>query len=236
MSSSPRARLLLISLVAAATLLVSCRGAAASPPPPPVYDTDDHELRADTSYHVLPLIRRGGPYGARRGGLTLAPLHGGQRCPLFVAQDASWEHLGLPVRFAPHGKASASADPTTVVRVSTDVRVSFRAYTTCVQSTEWHVESGKNILGARRHVVTGPVVGGPSPISGRENAFRVERVERYGGVATDDEAREYKLMWCGDEAACQALGVFRDGEGGAWFLGAAAEQVHVVVFQKAPSV
>jgi hypothetical protein len=79
----------------------------------------------------------------------------------------------------------------------------------------------------RRHVITGPVTE-PSP-TGRENAFRIKK---YIGSS---EAREYKLMSCGgDGNSCQDLGVFRDGKGGAWFLGA-TEPYHVVVFKKAPS-
>ncbi|KAM0860905.1 hypothetical protein ACQ4PT_046241 [Festuca glaucescens] len=200
--------LLLLSILAIATL--SCSSADS----PPVYDTDGHELRADANYYVLPANR------AHGGGLTMAPGHG-RRCPLFVAQEPSGHGDGFPVRITPHGGAPSDQ----IIRLSTDVRIHFRAYTTCVQSTEWHIDS--ELLFGRRHVITGPVRE-PSP-SGRENAFRIKK---YIGSA---EAREYKLMSCGgDGNSCQDLGVFRDGKGGAWFLGA-TEPYHVVVFKKAPS-
>ncbi|XBI57226.1 endogenous alpha-amylase/subtilisin inhibitor [Aegilops tauschii subsp. strangulata] len=200
--SSRRVGLLFISLLAIA---LSC-----SADPPPVHDTDGNELRADANYYVLPANR------AHGGGLTMAPGHG-RRCPLFVSQEADGQRDGLPVRIAPHGGGAPSDK---IIRLSTDVRISFRAYTTCVQSTEWHIDS--ELVSGRRHVITGPVRD-PSP-SGRENAFRIEK---YSGA----EVHEYKLMACGD--SCQDLGVFRDLKGGAWFLGA-TEPYHVVVFKKAP--
>jgi hypothetical protein len=200
--------LFLLSILAISTL--SCISADSSP----VYDTDGHELRADANYYVLSANR------AHGGGLKMAPGHG-RRCPLFVAQEPSGHGDGLPVRITPHGGAASDQ----VIRLSTDVRIHFRAYTTCVQSTEWHIDS--ELLFGRRHVITGPVRE-PSP-SGRENVFRIKK---YIGSS---EAREYKLMSCGgDGNSCQDLGVFRDGKGGAWFLGA-TEPYHVVVFKKAPS-
>nr|P07596.2 RecName: Full=Alpha-amylase/subtilisin inhibitor; AltName: Full=BASI; Flags: Precursor [Hordeum vulgare]CAA34352.1 alpha-amylase/subtilisin inhibitor preprotein (AA -22 to 181) [Hordeum vulgare]prf//1604472A alpha amylase/subtilisin inhibitor [Hordeum vulgare subsp. vulgare] len=177
--------------------------------PPPVHDTDGHELRADANYYVLSANR------AHGGGLTMAPGHG-RHCPLFVSQDPNGQHDGFPVRITPYGVAPSDK----IIRLSTDVRISFRAYTTCLQSTEWHIDS--ELAAGRRHVITGPVKD-PSP-SGRENAFRIEK---YSGA----EVHEYKLMSCGDW--CQDLGVFRDLKGGAWFLGA-TEPYHVVVFKKAP--
>ncbi|XP_051218348.1 endogenous alpha-amylase/subtilisin inhibitor [Lolium perenne] len=201
---------LILSILATSTL--SCISADSSPSP--VYDTDGHELRADANYYVLPANR------AHGGGLTMAPGHG-RRCPLFVAQEPSGHGDGFPVRITPHGGAPSDQ----IIRLSTDVRIHFRAYTTCVQSTEWHIDS--ELLFGRRHVITGPVTE-PSP-TGRENAFRIKK---YIGSS---EAREYKLMSCGgDGNSCQDLGVFRDGKGGAWFLGA-TEPYHVVVFKKAPS-
>ncbi|KAK1684276.1 hypothetical protein QYE76_045124 [Lolium multiflorum] len=200
--------LLFLSILVISTL--SCSSADISP----VYDTDGHELRADANYYVLPANR------AHGGGLTMAPGHG-RRCPLFVAQEPSGHGDGFPVRITPHGGAPSDQ----IIRLSTDVRIHFRAYTTCVQSTEWHIDS--ELLFGRRHVITGPIRE-PSP-SGRENVFRIKK---YIGSS---EAREYKLMSCGgDGNSCQDLGVFRDGKGGAWFLGA-TEPYHVVVFKKAPS-
>ncbi|KAM0923752.1 hypothetical protein ACQ4PT_005289 [Festuca glaucescens] len=202
--------LFLLCILAIATH--SCSSADSLPPP--VYDTDGHELRADTNYYVLPAN------SAHGGGLTMAPGHG-RRCPLFVAQEPIGHGDGLPVRITLHGGAASDQ----IIRLSADVRIHFRAYTTCVQSTEWHIDS--ELLFGRRHVITGPVRE-PSP-TGRENAFRIKK---YIGGA---EAREYKLMSCGgDGNSCQDLGVFRDGKGGAWFLGA-TEPYHVVVFKKAPS-
>ncbi|KAM3388304.1 hypothetical protein ACQJBY_010838 [Aegilops geniculata] len=196
--SSRRVGLLLLSLLATT---LSC-----SADPLPVHDTDGHELRADVNYYVLPANR------AHGGGLMMAPGHG-RRCPLFVSQEADGQHDGLPVRIAPHGGGAPSDK---IIRLSTDVRISFRASTTCVQSTEWHIDS--ELVSGRWHVFTGP-----SP-TGRENAFRIEK---YSGA----EVHEYKLMLCG--YTCQDLGVFRDLKGGAWFLGA-TEPYHVVVFKKAP--
>ncbi|CAM0903707.1 unnamed protein product [Alopecurus aequalis] len=210
MSSHRVHPLLLLSILAITTLLCSADS-------PPVYDTDGHELRADANYYVLPANR------AHGGGLTMAPGHGRQ-CPLFVAQEPSGHGDGFPVRITPLGGAAGTAPSDQIIRLSTDVRIYFRAYTTCVQSTEWHIDS--ELLFGRRHVITGPVRG--SSPSGRENAFRIMK---YSGAA---EAREYKLMSCeGDAGSCQDLGVFRDGKGGAWFLGA-TEPYHVVVFKKAP--
>ncbi|KAM3388303.1 hypothetical protein ACQJBY_010837 [Aegilops geniculata] len=197
--SSRRVGLLLLSLLATT---LSC-----SADPPPVHDTDGHKLRTDANYYVLPANR------AHGGGLTMAPGHG-RRCPLFVSQEADGQRNGLPVRIAPHGDDAPSDK---IIRLSTDVRISFRASTTCVQSTEWHIDS--ELVTGRRHVITGP-----SPGGSRENAFRIEK---YSGA----EVHEYKLMTCG--YTCQDLGVFRDLKGGAWFLGA-TEPYHVVVFKKAP--
>uniref|UniRef100_A0ACD5V5V1 Uncharacterized protein n=1 Tax=Avena sativa TaxID=4498 RepID=A0ACD5V5V1_AVESA len=209
----PLLLLLLLLLCILAITTLSC-----SADSPPVYDTDGDELRSDADYYVLPANR------AHGGGLTMAPGHG-RRCPLFVAQEPSGDSDGFPVRITPDSGAGDTVPPDQTIRLSADVRIHFRAYTTCVQSTEWHIDS--ELLFGRRHVITGPVRY-PSP-SGRENAFRVEK---YSGAA---EAREYKLMSCGgDGDSCQDLGVFRDGKGGAWFLGA-TEPYHVVVFKKAPS-
>jgi hypothetical protein len=114
----------------------------------------------------------------------------------------------------------------TPIHLSADVRIQFRAYTTCVQSTEWSIDS--ELLFGRRHVITDPAK--DSSPGGRENAFRIEK---YSGAG---EEHEYKLMSCGGDGggSCQDLGVFRDGKGGVWFLGA-TEPYHVVVLKKAPS-
>jgi hypothetical protein len=210
--SSHRVHPLLLLCILAITAL-SC-----SADSPPVYDTDGHELRADANYYVLPANR------AHGGGLTMAPGHG-RRCPLFVVQEPSGHGDGFPVRIALHGGAGTTP-PDQIIRLSADVRIQFRAYTTCVQSTEWSIDS--ELLFGRRHVITSPA--GDSSPGGRENAFRIEK---YSGAG---EEHEYKLMSCGGDGggSCQDLGVFRDGKGGAWFLGA-TEPYHVVVFKKAPS-
>ncbi|PAN39207.1 hypothetical protein PAHAL_7G227900 [Panicum hallii] len=200
---------LLLSVVLAASLY---RGAAA---PSPVYDTDGHELSADADYYVLPAGQGSGSGG---GGLTMAPNV--FRCPLFVAQEADPLRRGFPVRLTPlHGHGG---DRT--VRVSFDVAVHFAAATTCVQTTEWHVagRGDEDVSGARRHVVTGPVLAPTA--GGRERVFRVEG-HRHG----------YRLAWCGVPTECEELGVFRDDRGRAW-LTVSDDQPHVVVFKKAPPV
>ena len=219
MSSHRVHPLLLLAILATTTL--SC-----SADFPPVYDTDGNELRADANYYVIPANR------AHGGGLSMAPGHG-RSCPLFVAQEPTGHGDGLPVRITPLGGAAAAAASDQIIRLSTNVRIEFRAATTCAQSTEWHIDS--ELLFGRRHVITGPVRG--SSPSGRENAFHIKK---YSAAA---EAHEYKLMSCGGDvgfeppsrtaSSCQDLGVFRDGKGGAWFLGA-TEPYHVVVFKKAP--
>ena len=199
--------LLLLSVALAAISLY--RGAAA---PSPVYDTDGQELSADADYYVLPAARGG-------GGLTMAPNV--FRCPLFVAQEADPFRKGFPVRLTPlHGHGG---DRT--VRVSFDVGVHFAAVTTCVQTTEWHVagRGDEGGGGARRHVVTGPVLAPTA--GGRERVFRVEG-HRHG----------YTLAWCGVPTECQDLGVFRDDRGRAWLTVADDQPPHVVVFKKTPPI
>ncbi|KAM0851102.1 hypothetical protein ACQ4PT_052652 [Festuca glaucescens] len=200
--------LFLLCILAIATH--SCSSADSLPPP--VYDTDGHELRADTNYYVLPAN------SAHGGGLTMAPGHG-RRCPLFVAQEPIGHGDGLPVRITLHGGAASDQ----IIRLSADVRIHFRAYTTCVQSTEWHIDS--ELLFGRRHVITGPVRE-PSP-TGREKRVPHQEVYwRRGGARVQAD-----VLRRGRELVPGFGEVFRDGKGGAWFLGA-TEPYHVVVFKR----
>ncbi|XVF06973.1 hypothetical protein REPUB_Repub06bG0097400 [Reevesia pubescens] len=155
----------------------------------PVLDISGQQLRTNTDYYILPVIR------GRGGGLTLAST-GNETCPLDVVQEQLEVSNGLPLTFSPVNVKKG------VVRVSTDLNVKFSAATICVQSTVWKLDNDESTQ--KLVVTTGGVEGNP----GREtlsNWFKIENFE-------DD----YKLVFCPGvcdicRPVCGDLGVFIDG-------------------------
>ncbi|KAL7198478.1 hypothetical protein ACSBR2_020882 [Camellia fascicularis] len=162
----------------------------------PVLDTTGQSLRTDLYYFILPAARGG--YGG--GGLTLSAGHNAtSTCPLDVVQEQL--DYGLPATFSPINLTKG------VVRVSTDLNIvsSPRAYSVCVESNVWRLDSFDESTG-KYFVTTGGVKGNPSRRTLR-NWFKIERYEDF-----------YKLAFCPNvcgvaemcKVLCKDVGVYVD--------------------------
>ncbi|KAJ4713690.1 Kunitz trypsin inhibitor [Melia azedarach] len=162
----------------------------AAPAPDPVLDVYGKQLRAGTSYFILPAVR------GRGGGLTLASI-GYKTCPLNVVQERYQLGNGLPLTFHPVYPKKG------VVRVSTDLNIKFEATSTCDQSTVWKLDSFNGTL-KQWFVTIGGVLGNPGPKT-TSNWFKIEKFED-----------EYKLVFCPTvshfcKVQCRDIGIFIDG-------------------------
>ncbi|KAF5185847.1 Kunitz trypsin inhibitor [Thalictrum thalictroides] len=153
-------------------------------PPTPVLDTAGQPLRAGAGYYIV-------PNASNRGG-TVTLVSRNNSCPLFVGQENTVGAAGLPVIFTPD---IASA----IIGESRDFTVTFDASTTCIQSTEWALESNPSSQ-ERTLITTG--VG-----SARKLYLRIDR-----------DANGYKLVFCPSNCPtcrfrCGDVGVYTDRTG-----------------------
>ncbi|WOG93907.1 hypothetical protein DCAR_0313195 [Daucus carota subsp. sativus] len=132
-----------------------------------VLDIDGHELRRDTNYFILPVVRGNG------GGLK---LYSGRtsRCPMDVVQEPNELNRGIPVKFSPVNPKEST------IRVSSDLNVKFSGASICAQSTVWKLDG-------QRFVSTGGVVGNPGGAT-VSNWFRIEKLP--------GRNQWYKLVYC----------------------------------------
>ncbi|XP_012084687.2 kunitz type trypsin inhibitor 104 [Jatropha curcas] len=144
---------------------------------PEVLDTTGQHVQTDVEYYILPGIT------GVAGALTLIDRN--NSCPLYVGQDPITVKITerLPVKFKPY------ADGETMIKESTDLNVTFQAFTICIQSTAWRVgEIG------RRFILT----------AGRPDYFKIENNGR----------GDYNFVYCPTESCpnckprCGSVGIF----------------------------
>ncbi|KAL5706201.1 hypothetical protein ACHQM5_024401 [Ranunculus cassubicifolius] len=148
--------------------------------PAAVLDTTGRALKAGTQYYILPTGTSNG------GGATL--INRGS-CPLFVGLDNNVGTTGLSVIFTPFHTGE------TTIRESRDFRVRFTGATTCVQSTQWGLETEPS--SSERTLI--------STRSGNNTAvhFRIEK-----------DGSSYKMVWCPSNVCplckfrCGDLGIY----------------------------
>ncbi|KDP27286.1 hypothetical protein JCGZ_21017 [Jatropha curcas] len=148
---------------------------------PEVLDTTGQHVQTDVEYYILPGIT------GVAGALTLIDRN--NSCPLYVGQDPITVKITerLPVKFKPY------ADGETMIKESTDLNVTFQAFTICIQSTAWRVgEIG------RRFILT----------AGRPDYFKIENNGR----------GDYNFVYCPTESCpnckprCGSAGIFIEND------------------------
>ncbi|KAI9075878.1 hypothetical protein K1719_042158 [Acacia pycnantha] len=156
------ARLLIIMMMATSALSLSDE----------VVDTNRRPLQYGAEYYIKPAITDSG------GRFTLISRN--DSCPLYVGQLNTDIGEGLPVTFMPQ------AGEGKVVKVNTDFRVQFSAFTTCVQTTLWKVGENDTKSG-RRLIVTGMAR------SRRDysNYFRIVKAP-----SPTSHSNIYNIRWC----------------------------------------
>ncbi|KAL6196664.1 hypothetical protein ACLB2K_032278 [Fragaria x ananassa] len=141
----------------------------------PVLDTSGQALQSGVDYYIKPAITDIG------GRFTLIDRN--DSCPLYVGQKNTSGSEDFPVTFAPFVEGE------TVVREGRDQKITFSAFTICVQSTAWKVGE-KQSETQRRLIVTGidqnEGIAGPAG-----NYFRINKDADIDGV--------YSLQWCPTE-------------------------------------
>ncbi|KAK7317836.1 hypothetical protein RJT34_02404 [Clitoria ternatea] len=163
------------TLTLAVWLFMATTSVAQSSNNPYVLDTKGEHLESDEEYFIRPAITDNG------GRFTLIDRNG---CPLNVGLENTDTPQGYPVKFTP--LANNGDDDDDEVRVNRDLKVTFQASSTCVQSTEWKLGENDTRSG-RRLIVTGRDNG----IGSAGNYFRI--------VGTQN-ARVYNIEWCPTEA------------------------------------
>ncbi|KAM5586419.1 kunitz type trypsin inhibitor 104 [Rosa sericea] len=141
----------------------------------PVLDTSGQALQSGVDYYIKPAITDNG------GRFTLIDRN--DSCPFYAGQENTSGPEGFPVTFAPF------AEGETVVRETRDQKITFSAFTICVQSTAWKVGETQSET-QRRLIVTGidQNEGLPGPAG---NYFRINKQADHDGV--------YNLQWCPTE-------------------------------------
>ncbi|EEF36476.1 kunitz type trypsin inhibitor 111 [Ricinus communis] len=160
---------------------------AAAQPWPAVLDIDGQPLQSGVQYYVLPGITD------VAGGLTL--VNRNKSCPLYVGQEPIQRPMtsqGLPIIFKSFAKEE------TIIRESRDLTVTFRAFTTCIQSNAWRVGEDNPETG-RRFIVTG----------GEADYFAIQ--------SSGEDV--YNFVWCPtnscptcDRPRCGSAGIFVEND------------------------
>ncbi|KAF5176424.1 Kunitz trypsin inhibitor [Thalictrum thalictroides] len=151
----------------------------------PVLDTAGQPLRPGPRYYIV-------PNASNRGG-TVTLVTRNNSCPLFVGQENSVGAAGLPVIFSPD-------IPSPTIGESRDVAIRFDASTTCVQSTEWALES--NPSSQERTLIT----------------TKIGNANRRLWLRIDRDANGYKLVFCPSNCPtcrfrCGDVGVYTEKSG-----------------------
>ncbi|PIA46862.1 hypothetical protein AQUCO_01500418v1 [Aquilegia coerulea] len=145
--------------------------------------TKINSLRAGRGYYIV-------PSGNRGGAVTLVTRN--SSCPLFVGQENPTGAAGLPVIFTPD-------IPSATIGESRDFTATFDASTTCVQSTEWALESNPS---SQEYTLITTRIG---------NANRLY-------LRIDRDANGYKLVFCPSNCPtcryrCGEVGVYTEKTG-----------------------
>ncbi|KAK8590150.1 hypothetical protein V6N13_088931 [Hibiscus sabdariffa] len=152
----------------------------ASDEPEAVVDTSGQVLRAGVNYYVVPAVHGHG------GGFGLNSASNLSLCPLFVVQEQLEGTHGLPLYFSP---VAVSVEQS-VVRESTDVKVTFNAPTICIQGTLWLLvyDGSIQMFAVGTHEVDGNPHPHPHPHPGRQTLNSWFKIKKF-----DDG---YKLVFC----------------------------------------
>ncbi|AET02976.1 putative proteinase inhibitor I3, Kunitz legume [Medicago truncatula] len=139
-----------------------------------VLDTVGEPVEGDEEYFIRPVITNKG------GRSTMVSRN--ESCPLHVGLELTGLGRGLVVKFTPFAPHHDFDD----VRVNRDLRITFQASSSCVQSTEWRLGE-KDTKSGRRLIITGT----DSATNGSYgNFFRI--------VETPLEGM-YNIQWCPTE-------------------------------------
>ncbi|WP_168415049.1 Kunitz family serine protease inhibitor, partial [Acinetobacter indicus] len=164
----------------------------------PVVDIAGEDLQTDALYYVLPYI------WALGGGVGLGRNWNGSICPFSVVQSPFEVNDGSPVRFSP------ILDEDSVVRVSTDIDISFvRAPKLCSDLPIWQISDLFVTLGG----TGGSII----------DRFRIVKHNVSPFMQT------YKIVFCKARRACQNIGIFN--KNGIRYLALSGEP-YIVVFKK----
>lgn len=167
-----------------------------------VLDTSGEPVETDEEYFIKPAITDNG------GRSTLINRNGS--CPLYVGLENTDLPRGLSVKFTPFAVRHDDHDDDDDdhddhdddddVRVNRDLKITFDASTSCIQSTEWSLGQNDTRSG-RRLIITGRGDGRGT------NYFRIVETKTVG---------IYNIRWCPTEACptcriiCGTVGILRE--------------------------
>lgn len=157
----------LISLIIGLVIAATSTGQEDSPAA--VLDTSGQPLRRSVEYYIKPAITDNG------GRFTL--INRNNSCPFYAGQENVSGPEGFPVIFSPFEEEE------NVVRENKNFKVSFSAFTICVQSNTWKVGEQEEET-SRRLIVTGDD-------GSFSNYFFISREQHGSNV--------YSIQWCPSE-------------------------------------